>query len=293
MLKPMVTGQSFMIQEKLKVKNKLDSSNQENNHLSIQFSLDGFSFCVLNKASKKFTTLCSYIFKETNYTPQNLIENITEVFATNPLLKEKYNSVSVSHTNNLSTLVPKPLFIEESISNYLSYNNKIYKHDFFAHDEIKNHDIVNVYVPYVNINNFFIDQFGGFEYKHFSTVLVENLIDIYKYSLVPHMFVNVEDEHFELIVISNRKLQLYNTFEYKTKEDFIYYILFAAEQLDLNPEKFELQLLGHIKKDDPLFKIAYKYIRNVSLLENRSKYVFESEFTEDVKRNYFTLLHQF
>ena len=72
---------------------------------------------------------------------------------------------------------------------------------------------------------------------------------------------------------------LYNSFEYSSKEDFIYYILFAAEQLELNPEKFELQLLGHISKDDPLFKIAYKYIRNVSLLENRSKYTFESEFT--------------
>ena len=288
----MVTGQSFMIQEKLKIINKIDSKNQENNHLSIQFSLDGFSFCVIDKATKKFTSLYSYIFKETNYTPQNLIANISEIFTSNLLLKEKYHSVSVSHTNNLSTLVPKPLFIEESISNYLAYNNKVFKHDFFAHDEIKNHDMVNVYVPYVNINNFLIDQFGEFEYKHFSTVLVENLIDIYKYSLVPHMFVNVEDEHFELIVIYNKKLQLYNTFEFKTKEDFIYYILFAAEQLELNPEKFELQLLGHVKKDDPLFKIAFKYIRNVSLLENRSKYKFESEFTEDIKRNYFTLLHQ-
>jgi len=226
--------------------------------------------------------------------PQKLIDNITELFKTNELLNTtKYNSVSITHTNNLSSLIPKPLFKEEEMASYLSYNNKTLKHDFFAYDEIKNHDMVNVYVPYVNVNNFFIDQFGSFEYKHFSTVLIENLVDIYKYSLVPHMFVNVSSNHFEIIVISNRKLQLYNTFNYTTKEDFIYYILFVAEQLNLNPEQLELQLLGTIKKDDDLYNIVYRYVRNVSFIENRFKYTFDSGFNENVKREFFTLLHQF
>jgi len=80
------------------------------------------------------------------------------------LLKgQKYHSVSVSHTNNLSSLVPKPLFKEDRMSDYLSYNNKTLRHDYFAFDDLKNHEMVNVYVPFVNANNFFIDQFGGFE----------------------------------------------------------------------------------------------------------------------------------
>jgi len=39
--------------------------------------------------------------------------------------------------------------------------------------------------------------------------------------------------------------------------------------------------------------MAFAYIRNVSLLENRSKYTFDTAFTEDIKREFFTLLHQF
>jgi hypothetical protein len=58
-----------------------------------------------------------------------------------------------------------------------------------------------------------------------------------------------------------------NTFEYKTPEDLIYYLLFTAEQLNLNPEIFKLEFLGNIAEDDAYFKIAYKYIRNVSLLD--------------------------
>jgi hypothetical protein len=35
----------------------------------------------------------------------------------------------------------------------------------------------------------------------------------------------------------------------------------------LNPEHFKLQLLGDILEESELFQIAFKYIRNVSLLD--------------------------
>jgi hypothetical protein len=31
-----------------------------------------------------------------------------------------------------------------------------------------------IYIPYVNMNNFFIDQFGTFDYKHANSILVTN-----------------------------------------------------------------------------------------------------------------------
>jgi hypothetical protein len=273
--------------------NNLDLNTLENSHLSIQFSLDGFSFCILNKDNKTFKVLYDYTFQEINASPKNLFDNVTAIFNSEELLQKAYHSVNVSHINDLSTLVPKPLFDEKKLKEYVSFNNKVFDHDYLVYDEIKNHDIVNVYIPFVNVNNFLIDQFGGFEFKHFSNILIENLLNIYKYSLIPRMFVHVYHDHFEIIVIADKQLQLYNTFSFATKEDFIYYILFSAEQLKLNPEKFELGLLGKIDKDDELYTIAYKYIRNVNLLENRSKYAFDDIFTESDKRTYFTLLNQY
>ena len=35
----------------------------------------------------------------------------------------------------------------------------------------------------------------------------------------------------------------------------------------MNPEYFNLEFLGAISEDDAYFKIAYKYIRNVSLFD--------------------------
>jgi phosphoribosylformylglycinamidine (FGAM) synthase-like enzyme len=107
------------------------------------------------------------------------------------------------------------------------------------------------------------------------------------------MFVNVDTKHFEIVIISDHKLLFYNSFKHKSKEDFIYYILFTAEQLKLNPEKFELMLFGNISKEHPYYKMAYKYVRNIALLENRSKYKFGAYFKEETKRSFYTLLNQF
>ena len=102
------------------------------------------------------------------------------------------------------------------------------------------------------------------------------------------MFVHVSDTHFEIVVIQNQKLELYNSFEYKTPEDFIYYILFTAEQLHLNPESFKLELLGKIDTESPLYTIAYKYVRNVAMMDYSS--VFNS-LSEAQKREHFILIN--
>ena len=281
-----------MIQKEKKIKTN-NLTNFKESHLSIQFSLDGFSFCIFHKDSKTFKAIYEYIFAKSNHKLQKLLENISSIFDKEELLQKEYHSVNISHINELAALVPKSLFDKEKLKDYIRFNTKIFKHDYLAYDEILNQDIVSVYIPYVNINNFFIDKFGGYDFKHFSHILIENLLGIYKYSLVPHVFAHVHNNNFELIIIADKKLQLYNTFAFSTREDFIYYVLFTAEQLKLNPEKFKFILLGSVEKDDELYKIAYKYIRNVSLIENRSKYSFDEVFTEADKRTYYTLLNQY
>ena len=39
------------------------------------------------------------------------------------------------------------------------------------------------------------------------------------------MFVHINTGHFEIIVVQNQKLLLFNSFDYNTPEDFFYYIL--------------------------------------------------------------------
>lgn len=255
--------------------------------LVLQVSLNGLSFASFDTLNNKVTSLEKIVVGkfERNTTIEELF---SEAFLKHEELQAGYDQVMIIHSNNLSTFVPTALFDEDYIGSYLQFNTKVFETDFFAFDALENYQMNNVYIPYVNMNNFFIDQFGTFDYKHANSILVEKLLDLSKNSFEHKMYVHVSDSHFEIIVIHNQKLEFFNSFEYKTPEDFLYYILFTAEQLHLNPESFPLELLGAIDEEHVLYQIAYKYVRHTSLLEIDAS---NTPFTETKVREHFILLN--
>ncbi|OAB26404.1 Protein of unknown function [Flavobacterium fryxellicola] len=257
--------------------------------LSIQVSLTGLSFCCFDTLNDTVSS-----FNDVHFDPFQKGIKIEDLFATAfrdyPELKESYDEILVIHSNNLSTFVPESLFDENFLGSYLQYNTKVFETDFFAFDEIPNYQMNAVYIPYVNINNFFIDQFGTFDYKHANSILVSKLLLASKNKEDKKMFVHINKGHFEIIVIQNQKLLLFNSFDYTTPEDFIYYILFTAEQLNLNPENFLLELIGNITLESDYFQIAYKYIRNVSLIDVEDLR-WNNYFSEAENRNHFILFN--
>lgn len=234
--------------------------------LSLRVSLKGFSFCVRDTFENKVLAIQHVDFSSMSKSLS--VEEFYELaFLDFPQLADSYDEVVVLHHNSLSTFVPKGLFEAEYMGSYLQYNTKVFETDFFAFDDISNHEINHVYIPYVNINNFLIDQFTVFDYRHSSSVLVSKLLDLSKNIDEKQLFVHIDDETFQVIVVQNQKLLLFNSFDYTTKEDFIYYILFVAEQLNLNPESIQVSLLGDISEESELFQIAFKYIRDVKLFD--------------------------
>ncbi len=252
--------------------NYLDLHKVKRKQLSVQFSLDGFSFSAFDIELQEFIVFVEYTFNSKKQTPKELLNNIQQVFAKETLLLNTFEKVLVIHVNNLSTFVPFPLFEEDYLDTYVKFNNRIYQSDYFVYDFVMNQDMVSVFAPYVNINNFLINQYGSFEFKHYSTVLVEKTLNNYASKDEVMCFVHIFKSHFEIIIGKQRKLIFYNTFEYKTTEDFLYYILFSMEQLQLNVEKIDLKLFGKITEEDELFLDLYEYVRNVSLLEYKSDY---------------------
>ncbi|MBZ9632507.1 DUF3822 family protein [Salegentibacter sp. LM13S] len=240
------------------------SKKQITLELSIQVSLDGLSFCTINSAENELVQFKKIRFPH-QVDPVKLLEEIQKIYAEEKSIAEA-GQVKLIFDNALYSFVPAILFKEENASDYLKFNTKILKTDFIANEEIGETGIINVYIPYTNIINFFFEKFGEFEYQHLNTVLVESLLELPKAD-TPRIFAHIKNKQFDLVVIENGELLLCNSFSFTEKEDFLYYILFTAEQLNLDPERFRLILLGAISKASPLFKIAFEYIKHVELLE--------------------------
>ena len=273
----METGQKIILQT-----NNISDSKYE---LSIQVNLSGLSFFVLNLETSKVAFLKSINFDK-KQTPQSLLDQLIHSFNSIEDLQKQFSKVTVIHDNELATLVPKPLFDESNLVDYLKFNTKILKTDFIAFDNLQIADLAVVYVPLININNFVFERFGSFEYKHSATIVLNRVLTLEKHSKSLRVYINVEPSHFEIINVENNHLTFYNRFEYSTKEDFIYYLLFTAEQLQLNPEEFPVILMGAINDTDDIYQITYKYVRNVSLLSKDSML-----YSNGINSNHFTLLN--
>lgn len=249
-----------------KINNKLDFNYLDNSHLSIQINLDGFSFCILNSDLKEITALYTFEYFENNSALDNVLKNIQQIVLEEPLLQKQYQSVNITFKNKLNTFVPIELFDEQIAASYLQYNIKVLSNDFVAHDVLEKNNLVNVYIPFVNITNYFLEQFGPFTYKHAGTVLVDKLMEINKDNTELIVYVHVSKSDFEVVVMKQQELILYNSFVLNTNEDFGYFILFTYEQLKLDRDVDKIVLLGDIDIQTNLYKLIYKYIRNIEFL---------------------------
>jgi hypothetical protein len=253
--------------------------------LSIQFSLDGFSFCTTN-THNEVIEFSSYTFSKTKNSPELVLEKLQDIFKKEKSLQYDFETVTVIHQNNLNTLVPNEYFKKDALKSYLKYSIKTIATDLITFDELDFMNSKNVYVPYVNINNFLFQNFGEFEYKHYSSVLLEKLFSIATNDIC--CYIHVSKSTFDIVIIKNSNLQFFNVFEYKTKEDFMYYVLFTLEQLDLSTEETLVSILGDMEEDSDLFRLMYTYIRNIDFLSSKNA-VFNNQ-KEISKHSNFILL---
>ncbi|RMA64194.1 DUF3822 family protein [Ulvibacter antarcticus] len=238
------------------------------NRLSVQVSLTGLSFLVTDTNSgisqfftkKRFSAISN---------PEEVLLSIQRVFSENIELQTEFGEIVVIYSNEIYAIVPEILFDESRASEYLKFNSKILSNDYIANDLIKDQKLVVVYIPYVNINNYFFEKYGSFKYYHGVSVLLKNIMNLEKYAIVSKVYLHVREGQFDCIILKGSSLQLCNTYSYRSPEDFIYYILFSFEQLGINPETVPVFLSGEIEEGDDIYKQLYTYIRSISFIENK------------------------
>lgn len=233
--------------------------------LSIQVSLGGFSFVFFDKYKKDWVTF-SKQFQKQNRTPEDLLESIKKEFQ-HPLLQKKHTKIELIHWNTWSTLVPNIFFDESHLPEYLEHTTKVFSDDFIAHDDLEKNTLV--YIPFVNVNNYFFDFFGAFDYYHIGTKLLRKIRFNFKSSCSPALYVNVCQKQM-MVIYWHQDVKFYNSFVFEVPEDFLYYILFVLEQLCL-PLDFPIWLSGDVSIFDKNYRCAREYLKTIAFIPSENK----------------------
>ncbi len=196
--------------------------------------------------------------------------NIVEILSE---LKNKLNKFNLSNVvkvtlilnNKLSVLIPNDLYEENNCLDYLKFNSRLITNDTASSDYVEELDTHNIYIAYGNITNYLIEKFGSFEYFHYSTVLLKKLYSETLKDEKLRFYVNINKSYLNIIIFDGRKLDYINTFEYETREDILYFILFVMEQNKMVNDETKINLIVKKEFHEENYSYLSKFIKNIDI----------------------------
>ncbi|MDA9106990.1 DUF3822 family protein [Flavobacteriaceae bacterium] len=237
--------------------------------LSIKISLSGFDLMLSKLEDNSIIDYKKYNFDKKALT-ENLSSKLDSFLNESKIDFSNVINVKLIISNKLSCLVPKELFDERLSLDYLKFNSKLIENDFASNDYIEELETYNVYLPFVNVNNYLVERFGSFEYYHSSTILLRKILKTTTNDSRTLFFTNIETDSFQVIIFKNKNLLYYNDFEYQTKEDILYFLLFVIEQNKEIKSDTKLNILGGISENDKNFNFISQFIKNIVTFKTKS-----------------------
>lgn len=262
----------------------LNSQNTDNYIMTIQYSLDGLSFTIFDKNERKYLCLKHYTISDKNTSLKDILRELQE---REPWLLRDFHKVFFILDNCHNTLVPKKFYSEDMAIHYLRTLNMPSAN---VRVDAIGSDIVNIYPIdddiIIAINNFRED----ISIRHASTIAISSLIrEFSERTAETRAFVNVKNNHLELIVLDNDRLVFHNYFNFNTKEDFLYFILFSFEQLKLDNETIPLYFMGFIENNSSIVNLCSRYIRNIRFINKNNNLRFVNELNATPYYYHYTL----
>ena len=239
---------------------KESKSNQKN--LTLSVSTNFISLSIRDFVSNSLLMFDKKIFNKP-LSDEFISEELKKILDSNAIDNQKFDSVKLIQENDFFVLVPDELYSESDKKTYLRYNTETREDDFVAVDNLNNLKIKNVYIPYVNVNNFLIDLYNNIEYYHYNTEFLNKAHEI---RTNEKFFAHIDNGKVKIAVFKKDSLVFFNSFEIENASDIIYYILLTLKEQDFEIEKTKITYIIDHNYDD-LTNISDNFFNNYKILD--------------------------
>lgn len=270
--------------------NSLSKDTSKQYYLCLEIGVSGLSFAIYHKQKNSFLGIESFVFEKVA-SENEIIPLLEQLLLENEWLNLQFAQVNILINNTCSTLVPGALFNEGEQERYLEFNQPVLEHDAIKHNFLRNTQAVNIYALPVTLDNYLGTLWPGANVIHYSSCVIDALSNQFKNRADNKtLYVNARDESLDIVFFKDTKLFYYNNFKFKSKEDFIYFLLLAMEQLGLSPEETKVGLTGNIAEGAPIYQILHEYVRHHYFIERNDLYKYSELLDEEYcRQNYFLI----
>jgi hypothetical protein len=272
--------------------NSLSKDSSKQYYLCLEIGVSGLSFAIYSKAKNSFLAIVSFEFEKV-VSETEIILLLEQLTLENEWLKLQFTQVNILINNSICTLVPSALFNEQEKKRYLGFNQTVSKNDAIKHNFLSNTQAFNIYSLPETLADFLVKKWPEANVIHYTSCVIEALSNQFKNRADnKSLYVNVRDESLDIVFFKDAKLFYNNNFKFKSKEDFIYFLLLAMEQMGLSPEETKVGLTGKIDEGSAIYQILHEYIRHHYFIERNDAYKYSDLLNEATCRQYYILLNQ-
>ncbi len=218
------------------------SFSKENSHLyslSIQVSLNGFSFCIRDEDDSKLLVFKNIAAKVSS--EPLLTRRLKEWFDEEEMLQLSFREKKVLFSGSKFSLLPNQLESEQVKADILKLIHKSNPESEQAENWIEPIQAKLIFLLPQHLLELLRDHFGDFKLSHVLKPVLRQLFQLPSENAVMLFF---DDKEMFMSVKKEGQLVLSNVFRVNHPNDAIYYILSAGKQFKLNTSQSVVLLAG-------------------------------------------------
>ena len=236
--------------------------------LIILIDTDHIQYGLLDSDRNKFIALADFKLNNDHTGQKPSFSHLEELFNGEELLNRKYPSVLIGMNTFYHTLVPSPLFDQEHTSNYLEFNFRLPENTHVQSDRVEEIDAYNIVGFDKDFVDFFKRKYSNAALVHGSTAVIKAAGQHHKQSPVAsRLFLHVRSGFIDLVLFEGKKLVLFNSFPYSTKEDVLYFTLYTVEHASVDLNKLNLSLSGFIDEASDTYQLLAQYFGKMTFAD--------------------------
>jgi hypothetical protein len=219
---------------------------------------------------------------------EEMTEKVIFMIHNHLLHQKKFVKTNIAVLNSQFTLVPQA-YAGEDLRSLLRFSTGAPDIKNMLRHNLKDASFCFAIEP--ALNSYLEKIFPNASIRHVGAVNISLLSE--QHSLAKsQIFLCISDGMMEIVAKQNGGLLFYNTFNYQTDEDILYYLLFMMEQFSLDPPTMKLVIAGQKSVTDDLVKTIKKYIGEVGFCVNDPSVKLSDGLAALPHHYYFTLLNQ-
>ncbi|NOR76338.1 MAG: DUF3822 family protein [Draconibacterium sp.] len=229
--------------------------------LSIQVSLDGFSFSI-HSQQQNILALKSTQLKISNTVL--ISRRFNDWLESEELIKRPFKKIRVFVFSNKFTLIPEKYYLDtlkQKVASLLFEENSELE---IAENVISKLSTRLIFALPTGLNNVIAEQIGECEIVHPIKTILNSLPKTFKENGLVLLF-DVKD--FYIVLFRKDKVLLINNFKMTHVNDVVYYILTTLKQLEIPTSKTSLHITDSINKLPEIENSLKTYFNEIEKLE--------------------------